>query len=393
MIKTSGNLKTKLAKGFNLLALLLLGYTCMRVGTAILGIDYADYYAAGRMVLEGDLSRVYDFMAHHAALERIFGDIPFLLEWVYPPTFLLPIVPLALLPFSISYPVWLILTFIPAAFAVYYLSGKNKFAPIWYLLYPGAVLNIRWGQNGFLTAALLGFGVYFIESNPLLAGLMFGLLTFKPQMALVPFAVMLLTKKWKAFGWSCLFAFALALLSALVFGFDTWVNFFVTSPGNAARLAASWVTTNWGIPTLSTSLRCLGLNGIWLYGSLAVVAALALYACVRVWNATKVFSLRMAAIFITMFLAFPYISLYDFAIFGIPMTLMIYDWQTKKEYAFHPMLLLLLWLLPIVTLYIFVKTNVQLCPFIMMGYLAAIVYRAEKLKKAEIAPIENPIAP
>ena len=106
------------SSGFNLAALLLLGYTSMRVGQAMLGIDYADYYAAGRMVLEGDLSRVYDYMAHHAALERIFGSIPYLLEWVYPPTFLLPIVPLALLPFNISYPVWMVLTFIPAALSV-----------------------------------------------------------------------------------------------------------------------------------------------------------------------------------------------------------------------------------------------------------------------------------
>jgi hypothetical protein len=386
--KTIDQLKKIFSYGFNLFALLLLGYTSMRVGTAQLGIDYADYYAAGRMVLEGDLARVYDYMAHHAALERIFGSIPYLLEWVYPPTFLLPIVPLSLLPFALSYPLWLILTFIPAALCVYFLTGKNKFAPLCYLLFPGTFLNIRWGQNGFLTAALIGFGVYYIESSPLLAGLMFGLLTFKPQMALVPFAILLFTKKWKALGWSAFFAFALALLSAVVFGVDTWVNFFVTSPGNAARLAASWATTNWGIPTLSTALRCLGLSGIALYASLAVVAALSLYACVRVWRATSVFSLRAAALVICLFLAFPYVSLYDFAIFGVPMTLLFFDWQTKREYAFHPALLCLLWLMPIVTLYIFAKTNVQLCPFILMGYLAAIVYRADKIAKQKKLQID-----
>lgn len=380
MQKSFGTLKKTLANGFNLFALLLFGYTCLRVGTAQFGIDYADYYAAGRMVLEGDLSKIYDFMAHHAALERLFGPIPFLLEWVYPPTFLLLIVPLSILPFSISYPVWMILTFIPAALAVYFLAGKNKYAPLCYLLYPGTFLNIRWGQNGFLTAALFGFGIYFAESNPLLTGLMFGLLTFKPQMAVVPFLMLLLMKKWKALGWAAFFAFALALLSAMIFGLDTWVSFFTTSPGNAARLAASWEYTNWGIPTLSTSLRCMGLSGIGLYAALTAAAALALYACVRVWKATALFSLRAASLVICFFLVFPYISLYDFAIFGVPMTLLFFDWQSKKEYAFHPALLCLLWILPILTLYLFAKTNVQLCPFVLMGYLGAIVFRAEKQK-------------
>jgi hypothetical protein len=381
--KTREQLKKTFSYGFNLLALLLMGYSCLRIGTAQLGIDYADYYAAGRMVLEGDLDRVYDHLAHHAVLERLFGEIPYLLAWIYPPTFLLPIVPLSLLPFQLSYPIWMVITFIPAALSVFYLADRNKFAPLCYLLFPGTFLNIRWGQNGFLTAALIGFGIYFVESSPLLAGLMFGLLTFKPQMALVPFAILLLTKKWKALGWSVFFAFALALLSAVVFGIETWVSFFVSSPGNAARLAESWINTNWGIPTLSTALRCLGLSGIALYCSLAVVAILSLYACVRVWRATRVFSLRAGAMVICLFLAFPYVSLYDFAIFGVPMTLLFFDWQAKREYAFHPALLCLLWLLPIVTLFIFIKTRVQLCPFVLMGYLAAILYRAEKQGKKE----------
>lgn len=363
----------------NLIALLMLGYACLRIGTAQLGIDYADYYAAGRMVLNGNLSQVYDFIAHHAALEELFGSIPYLLEWVYPPTFLLPIVPLARLPFNISYPLWMVLTFIPAALSVYYLTGKNKFAPLCYLLYPGTFLNIRWGQNGFLTAALYAFGIYFLETNPVLAGLMFGLLTFKPQMAVIPFAVLLFTKKWKALKWSFVFAFALAAVSALVFGLDTWVNFAITSPGNAMRLNESWALTNWGIPTLSTALRAFGLHGVGLTIALVSFAGLAIYACVRVWNKTTLFSLRATALVICFFLSFPYISLYDFAIFGVPMTLLYFDREAKKDYAFHPALLCLLWILPVITLFIFIKTNIQLCPFVLMGYLAAIVYRTEKL--------------
>ena len=59
-------------------------FACLRIGTAIIGIDYADYYATGRMVIDGNIGQIYNMEAHHAVLESLFGKIPYLLEWIYP---------------------------------------------------------------------------------------------------------------------------------------------------------------------------------------------------------------------------------------------------------------------------------------------------------------------
>lgn len=374
--------------------LMLLNVACLKIGTARLGIDYTTFYTTGKMILSGNISSIYDMTAHHAALEQYFGTVPYLLEWIYPPTFLLPIVPLSYLGYDISFIFWLVATFALAAISVYYLTNKDKRAPFLLFLFPGTFLNIRWGQNGFLTAALFGFGVYFVETNPLLAGLAFGLLTFKPQMAIFPFMILLLLKKWKAVGWSCVFACAIAVLSGLVFGFDTWLNFFLTAQENASLLSASWAGTNWGIPTLSTALRCMGLSGWILNSILILVAGISIYACVRIWRTTTRISFRAMALVLCLFLSFPYISLYDYAIFGIPFTLLFFDLVEKREQAFHPYALLLLWILPMVCLFLFVKTNIQLLPFVLIGYMVVLVVKTSKQSAKQMLllnPVVDPV--
>lgn len=101
-------------------------------------------------------------------------------------------------------------------------------------------MNLRWGQNAFLSTALIAGGLYLIESNPIMAGLMFGLLTYKPQMAVFIFIVLLLTKQWKVFFWSCISAISFAIISCFIFGLDTWINFYKLFP-----IASKLIDNDW----------------------------------------------------------------------------------------------------------------------------------------------------
>lgn len=379
MLKKTYSITIKVLIGLLALAAVVrINTACLRIGQAMLGIDYATYYTTGRMVIDGSIGQIYVMESHHAVLESLFGSVPYLLEWFYPPTFLISIVPLSFLPFDVSLVVWLVASFALAAVAVYFLTGKKKLAPLCLLAFPGTFLNIRWGQNGFLTAALFGFGVYFVESNPMLAGLMFGLLTFKPQMAIFPFIILFFTRKWKALGWSAAFAAAFAVLSGLIFGFQTWVDFFSTALYNSQLLGSTWEATNWGIPTLSTALRVLGLKGWGLTLALTAVAAFAIYCCVRVWKQTQSYSLRLMALVLCLFLSFPYVSLYDFAILGVPFTLLFFESVKKAKPFFSPIALVLLWALPFFCVLIFMQFHIQICPFVLMGYMIAVVQKANQ---------------
>ena len=57
--------------------------------------------------------------------------------------------------------------------------------------FPAVFVNIGHGQNGFLTAALLGGALHLLDRRPWLAGVLFGCLAYKPQFGvLIPFALL-----------------------------------------------------------------------------------------------------------------------------------------------------------------------------------------------------------
>src|SRR5437868_4975074 len=66
------------------------------------------------------------------------------------------------------------------------LSRRLADAPnvlVFLLLAPGAAVNLFFGQNGILSTVLLGGGVLLLGSRPILAGVLLGLLAYKPQLA------------------------------------------------------------------------------------------------------------------------------------------------------------------------------------------------------------------
>ena len=59
------------------------------------------------------------------------------------------------------------------------------------LAFPAVLINIGHGQNGFLTAALLGGALVVLDRRPLVAGILIGLLVYKPQFGLmIPLALL-----------------------------------------------------------------------------------------------------------------------------------------------------------------------------------------------------------
>jgi len=63
----------------------------------------------------------------------------------------------------------------------------------------GAVVqNIAAGQNGSLSAFFLAGALLTLERRPIVAGVLFGLMTFKPQLALLIAPTLLFGRHWRA---------------------------------------------------------------------------------------------------------------------------------------------------------------------------------------------------
>jgi hypothetical protein len=106
--------------------------------------------------------------------------------WLYPPIFLLAVVPLAPLPFTWFYGPFQAPTAGAAALALSWRNGPaGRLGFVALLLAPAAVICIVSGQNAPLSLARLVGGFRLLAPWPFLAGLFLGALAYKPQLALV----------------------------------------------------------------------------------------------------------------------------------------------------------------------------------------------------------------
>ncbi len=98
----------------------------------------------------------------------------------YPPMYLLVVMPLALLPYAWSLIIWTVANF-AAYLGVMWKVDPEREALWLAVAFPGALVNLTNGQNGFLTLALLGTALLTVERRPIVAGVLFGLMSYKPQ--------------------------------------------------------------------------------------------------------------------------------------------------------------------------------------------------------------------
>jgi Glycosyltransferase family 87 len=189
-----------------------------------IGRDFINVWAGPQLAFGGELATLFDLHAYHAAIGVLFGQpLPFH-NWGYPPFTLLAFWPLAQLPYFVALAVWTVGLF--AVFAGVTLSQverpRRASALLALILAPACLINTIGGQNGFLSAALMLGGILSIDRRPILAGMLFGLLTFKPHLGVVlPFALLAL-RAWRVIATAAVTALVLVLLSIAVFGIEPW---------------------------------------------------------------------------------------------------------------------------------------------------------------------------
>lgn len=238
--------------------------------------DFAAFWAAGRLALEGTPAIAWDWAAHRATqIEGLGHDFQGWLPWHYPPPFQLLLAPLAALPLWPAMALW---------------AGATLALLVWTAarilpgpLAPGAVLAaaptamvLVNGQTGAFVAALLGLGLLALERRPAAAGLPLGLLAVKPQLALAVPVALAAGGRWRVLAAAALVALVLCAISAVVLGAEAWAAFLASLTETAGVFAGDGppVSPRYRIGASAyTLLRHLGLG---LGPALAVQGAVAL---------------------------------------------------------------------------------------------------------------------
>ena len=348
-------------------------------------IDFASYWAAAVLALDGNPAGAYNFAVHGAVqngVVKIDGGMPF----AYPPPFLILLLPFGFFPYALAAALWTVTTF------ALYVTAAKRLSPGagWAIAaFPAVLTNAILAQNGFLTSAILIVGLLVLPRRPIVAGMVLGCLVVKPHLGLLLPLAFVAAYQWRAFAGAALSSTGLLLLGLLIFGAESYSAWLAQAPLFASIVADGLVPWH-KMASLYASLRLAGLpsQAAWLLHVLVALAAAG--TMWRVWRSDCVMAAKGATLAAATALISPYLYVYDTLILIIP-----FVWLVTVERNWT--LLAVLWCIPLVS---FAQNwglngTVNLMPVVPIALLVLIarhVFAARHDDDVALAPTPSPQA-
>jgi len=312
----------------------------------MIGRDFVATWVGAKAALTGDPGQYFAVDAYMALLRSYFGENYPAHIWSYPPHLLLFTWPLAFLPYMAAYVLYCALGLV--LYVAVTTDGERRWDHIALLaLAPAVTLNIWTGQNGFLTTALLIGGLIQLDRRPVLAGILFGLLSIKPQLGFLLPVMLVLTGRWRVIAAAAATIVVLAVLTCAAFGGKVWSDYLhlaMPTQSRAITEGSGFFVAN--IPTAFMNLRLIGLPAPVTYAVQAAISLATLAATVWVFWRPRDPVLSTAFFVSAVFLFTPYAFNYDMVAFGwVTIRLMDRGDNDGWDYA----LLLAVWAVPFVT--------------------------------------------
>ena len=293
--------------------------------------DFMVFHTAARAYIEGNLPLLFDGVAFTARLNDSYTDWGFqplaYRPWVYPPSFLLMVIPIGFLPFLLAYGIFLAITFALLILAIRCYAPHGY--PRWLcagclLLSPATADTVTAGQNSFLTTALLVGGFGLVRRSPLLGGGLLGLLTCKPQFWLLVPVALVAARKWKALASAIATAGLLALASLATFGIEPWREWLTLMLGQGA-LYQQWllIGRNGGQSIYTDACLSGASAGVanLLQGVVTLSCAALVWWCFRFSGMRR--DLRIALLLTATILAAPHVAPYDAVMLTLAVSLFL----------------------------------------------------------------------
>ncbi len=288
--------------------------------------DFGCGWAAGMQALKGNAASLYDPAEFVKVQTALFRPSDFFYpNWPYPPTYFLVLAPLALLPYRYAFILWDVVS-LAGAVAVVYLIVRRKPAIALAFAMPFTIWNFLAAQNGFLTAALLGGALVALPRRPVLAGILLGCLTYKPQFGLLLPIALVADRQGRAIAAAALTTAFLVCASAVVFGVGVWSVFPMQLLAQTGLNFFAGDDGNWGyLQSVYGFVRLLrgGAAAAWLAQG-ATTFALAIIVW-RLWRSDAAYRLKASVLSAAAMLATPYAFAYDLAALTIPAAFLAAD--------------------------------------------------------------------
>jgi hypothetical protein len=355
--------------------------------------DFTDAWVAGWHALNAEAAQLYDSNDFVRIQKALLGARDYFYpNWPYPPTFFLILAPLSTLPYPYAFLTWDVATLL-GCLAVVYLIVRRPPAIALVLASPFTAWNFLAGQNGFLTASLLGASLFFLEKRPIVAGVIIGCLTYKPQFGILLPIALVASRQWRAVASAAVAAALLAAASIALFGSDAWAAFPNGFVEQSKLNLGAGPDSNWGyLQTVYGLIRYLNGSATvaWLaQGITAVSVAIIVWL---VWRSRVRYALKAATLSAAALVATPYAFAYDLAALAIPVAFLARDQISYGMLKGEQTIMVALFGAALAALVVFGDSaervtfgSVPLGPIVMMTLLGMILHRTVRHGKQPAA--------
>lgn len=289
------------------IAIFFLLLDALLIGIFQPGTDWAPLWTAGRLALD-EPSHIYDFDLIARLQGAVVAKVDFH-PFIYPPSALLLVAPVALLPF------WVSLGVVAASSLAWlgWTSNRAGADPWLVLLAPPVVIAAIVGQTTLLVIGLVVLGCSMLERQERKAGALFAAAALiKPTLlVLVPIGL-IAGRHWRALGTALLAGIAGIVASMLLFGFQAWLDWFQAIPKFQQMFADYPPLVRNAVSPFATAAR-LGVQSQAIIVAGAVIAALFAWLAFRRPGSPAT---RSAIVMGGALLLTPYAMNYELAVFA-----------------------------------------------------------------------------
>jgi arabinofuranan 3-O-arabinosyltransferase len=301
--------------------------------------DFVNVWTAGQLALGGQPAFAWDWdIQKQLEVTLLQQDFKGYFAWHYPPPFLFIAALLAQFPYAVALVGWAFASMLPYLAVMRAIVGRN-FGLLLAAAFPPVLVNTLIGQNGCLTAALIGGTLYLMPLRPVLAGVCLGLLSYKPQYGLLFPIVLIAAGRWRTFVSAAAVAAGVACVSWLQFGTASWQAFFHWLPRFSEAFLHNGDAPWWKLQSAYALVRYFDGPEQFAWLLHAIMVATVATALVLIWRSQLPYPIKAAALALGTLLTTPYLFMYDMVVLAIAVAFVVRQGLSDGFAPYEPIVL------------------------------------------------------
>lgn len=354
----------------------------------LVGRGFANYWMAGRLLLEGQTGVLYSPSDYLEEMQVIFGPGYSILNWGYPPHLLIVVWPFGFLSYKTGLVVWLgaslgLYLLAIERFRAHHASDSSRLLLV-LAVAPFALMMINTTQNGFLTAGLTLLALTYGKDRTWISGIALGLLTIKPLLALFIAMILLVDRDFRSLTRAAATTLALIGLSVALTGIDLWAAYLTTTIAYQIEILTEW----YGVflrmmPTTFGAMRTLGFSAgtAFVVQCLSAIIALATLAWILRHETDAL--RRTFAVLCATFLISPYGFNFDMGALAIVAIILVGSRRIREPITLAAVAFVAAVPAAVMNLG---RSGLPIAPVLLMAALAAIALEARRDKASVPKP-------